>query len=195
MTDRAALESMYQLHCAGRTAMAHHLPYLRALAEGCGLAVEYGVNRGGSTTALLLGAQQVISVDIVNVPIRAKLQTVAGETWSFVQADSTKYDLPKCDLLFIDACHTYAAVKAELRKAYRVTKYLVFHDTLTFGSIGADGETGRLRWTPVVGQSVPYEHLGVRPAIDELMIHDKSWQLKYSSWQSHGFLVLQRRAS
>lgn len=190
--NRDGIETLYHMHCNGRTAMAHHLPYLRVLAEGCELAVEYGVNKGGSTTALLLGAQRVISLDIINVPVQARISPLAGDAWTFVQADSTKYDLPECDLLFLDANHSYRAVKAELRQAHRVKKYLAFHDTLTFGSIAAKGETGTLAWIPEAGKPTPYEHLGIRPAIDELMIRDKSWQLKYSSWESHGFLVLER---
>jgi hypothetical protein len=193
--NRDALEALFAQHCQGRTAMARHLPYLRALAEGCDLAVEYGVNRGGSTTALLLGAQRVISLDILNVPARRQLAPLADGNWTFLQADSTKYPLPECDLLFIDADHTYNSVKAELQHADQVRKYLAFHDTLTFASIGAAGESGALRWTPVTGQSVPWEHLGIRPAIDELMIRDRSWQIKYSSWESHGFLVMERVTS
>lgn len=187
------LEALYAAHCRGQRAIALHLPVLRSLASECNYAVEYGVNRGGSTTALLLGARRVISLDIHLVPAYPQLKQLASDRWTFLVADSTTYDLPPCDLLFLDANHTYASVKAELQYAGRVKKYLAFHDVTTFGEIGAAGETGAWLWTPShPGESVPQEAWGIRPAIDELMIEDPSWRIHYRAVESHGFLVLAR---
>lgn len=195
--NRNAIEELYQRHYKQGTAISAHLPRLRHLAEGCELAVEFGVKRGFSTTALLLSAQHVLSVDLVQHTELRVLRRYADEDhWIFLQGDTREIDIPECDLLFVDADHTYASVHAELtRHADKVQRWLIFHDTITFGSVAADGETGLPRWQPVGGRSVPLEHLGIRPAIDELMIRDPSWRIYMHYTDSHGLLVLQRHGA
>jgi methyltransferase family protein len=193
--DRLKIEELYAHACARHTAIAAHLPRLRRFADGCDLAVEFGVKKGASTTALLLGAQHVLSVDLVkHAELRTLRSCVGDDRWLFLQGDTREIDIPECDLLFVDADHSYASVRAELeRHASRVRRWLIFHDTITFGSVAASGETGRHSWvqqTP--GQSVPLEHLGIRPAIDELMIRDDSWRIYMHYTDSHGLLVLRR---
>lgn len=172
-----------------------HLPRLRALAEGLELAVEFGVKRGASSSALLLGAHEVVSYDVVETADARLLERLAGERWTYCLADSRTADVPPCDLLFVDSLHTYDQVAAELTAhAGKVRRWLVFHDTITFGSIGAKGESGQHLWTYAAGQSVPRGALGIRPAIDELMIRDPSWRLRAHYTDSHGLLVLERHA-
>ena len=176
-----------------RRAMTAHLPRLRDLAVGLPHAVEFGVKHGASSAALLMGATRVTSYDIVETASARRLQQLAP-WWDYRIADSLTVTIPDCDLLLLDSLHTCAQVDAELtRHADRVGQYLVFHDTITFGSIGADGESGQWSWTPVVGQSVPYDHLGIRHAIDRLMLRDRSWQIHSAYPDSHGLLVLERR--
>jgi hypothetical protein len=189
------LEALYTRHLAEtRRAMTAHLPRLRALATGLDLAVEFGVKYGASSVALLLGAQHVISYDTVVTPQAKSLQAVAGPRWEYRLQDSRRAMPTPCDLLLVDSLHTYAQVRAELaRHAAAVGRYLVFHDTITFGSIGANGETGKWIWRQEPGVAVTIDHLGIRPAIDELMIADPTWCLKAHYVDSHGLLVLERR--
>ncbi|HET9564651.1 MAG TPA: class I SAM-dependent methyltransferase [Mycobacterium sp.] len=195
--NRNAIEELYQRHCTRGAAISAHLSRLRHLAEGCELAVEFGVKRGFSTTALLLAAQHVLSVDLVSHAELRVLRRYADEShWIFLQGDTRLIDIPECDLLFVDADHSYVSVNAELqRHADKVRQWLVFHDTITFGSIAADGETGKHRWQHVLGLSVPPEFLGIRPAIDELMIRDPSWRIHAHHTDSHGLLVLKRHGA
>jgi hypothetical protein len=190
--QEAALEGLYRGHTQRATAITPHLSRLRQWAAGCALAVEFGVRDGASTTALLLGAQHVISYDLVATPAARRLQIVAGDRWDYRLEDSRTATMPGCDLLFLDSLHSYAQVRAELTHAPQVRKYLVFHDTITFGSIAADGETGRQAWMYVPGTPVPPEHLGIRPAIDDLMLTDRAWRLAAHYTDSHGLLVLER---
>lgn len=177
-------------------AMTAHLPRLRALAQGLPLAVEFGVKRGASSSALLLGAQRVISYDIVETAQARELERLAGPRWAYRLQDSRTADVPPCDLLLVDSLHTFAQVEAELTAhADRVGRYLVFHDTITFGSIGAKGETGQQLWAYVPGQVTPPAALGIRPAIDALLIRDRTWHLVAHYTDSHGLLVLERTAA
>lgn len=187
------LEDIYRLHCAEPRAMSRHLPRLRALAEGCDVAVEFGVKHGASSSALLMGARRVVSYDIVESPQARELEQVAPH-WEYRIEDSRTAEIPECDLLLIDSLHTYQQCRAELEHAADLVRHwLIFHDVLTFGSVGADGETGEQLWTYRNGESVPQECLGIRPAIDELMIRDPMWCIAASYTDSHGLLVLERR--
>ena len=195
-----AVEAIYHAELAHpERAITAHLPRLRALAEQCDDVVEFGVKRGASSAALILGAKGgVWSYDILRTPQADHLQTVAAPKWAYTAGPTTgdsRCVAPRpCDLLFIDSLHTLAQLQVELdRHAGGVRRFLVFHDTITFGSLGADGETGRWSWTPAPGQSVPREHLGIRPAIDELMIADPSWHITQHYTDSHGLLVVERR--
>lgn len=191
--NRPAIEALYDKYHRQPSAISEHMPTLRRLASGCDTVCEFGVKRGMSTTALLLGcAGKVYSWDVVETPQARQLEKLAGERWVYTVADSKTANVPECDLLFIDSLHNYEQVKAELLHADKVRRYLVFHDVTTFGEIGADGETGRWTWEPVVHESVPAGHWGVRPAIDEFMVEHWDWRIAERHVNSHGLLVLQR---
>lgn len=193
MTGDAFLETYYWRCCKAGTAISAHLPRLRTLAERCLLAVEFGVKRGASSAALLLGATRVVSYDLVATREARALQAAVGQRWDYRIQDSRTAPVLACDLLFIDSAHNFAQADAELRRhADAVRHLLVFHDVLTFGVIGARGETGTHLWEYRAGESVPLAALGLRPAIDQLMIRDPSWRIAASYVDSHGLLVLER---
>jgi len=196
MTDpnRAAIEAIYQRHLTKiKRAITAHLPRLRGLAAHCERIVEFGVKSGASSSALL-ACPLVISYDLVPTHEARELQQAAGSRWDYRLQDTRTAPIEPCDLLFVDSLHTYDQVHAELtRHADAVRRWLVFHDHLTFGSIGANGETGKHLWTYQPGQSVPMNALGIRPAIDNLMIRDRSWAVRSSYTDSHGLLVLERQ--
>jgi len=178
-----SLEAFYESELTHpERAMTAHLPRLRALATGLDQAVELGAGHGASASALLLGAQRVLSVDLVETSDALRLKRLVRDRWEYRIADSRTTTIPACDLLFVDACHTFDHVDAELRAhADLVRQYLVFHDSITFGSVGANGELG----LPAPGV------LGIRPAIDLLMIRDPRWRIQAHHLDSHGLLVLQ----
>lgn len=187
------LETLYRRDCAAGTAISAHLPRLRDLASGLDTVVEFGVKRGASSTALLLGAKRVISYDIAETPEAKALKAMVGERWEYRIGDSRKAEFDGADMLFVDSQHDGAHVDAELACADRVRRFIVAHDTITFGSVGAKGETGMHSWQYAKGQCCPEWALGVRIAFDRLMIRDDSWRIKAHYPDSHGLLVLERR--
>lgn len=187
------LEDLYEQHCKSNTASAFHLPTLRRLAEGCELCVEFGCKHGASACALLLGSKRVISVDVVRTPQADRLRDIAGDRWEYRIANTLATDIPECDLLFVDSLHTYKQTRGELaRHGHKAKKRIVFHDTMTFGCVGARGETGDQSWHYRPGRSVPFEHLGIRQAIDEFMMMHVDFHIEEAHWESHGLLVLRR---
>ena len=191
--SHADLEAHYAKALAQPSAIQPHLPRLKLFATGCDLAVEFGVKRAASSSALLLGAKRVISYDIVPTEEARRLQR-AVTRWEYRIVDSRYAPVVDCDLLFVDSLHTYEQCHAELeRHADAVARLLLFHDTITFGSVGAQGESGQHRWIYTPGQAVPQDALGIRPAIDQLMMRDSSWHIRAHYTDSHGLLVLERR--
>ncbi|HET9270558.1 MAG TPA: hypothetical protein VFO31_20415 [Vicinamibacterales bacterium] len=187
------LQAHYAAACAKPTAIQPHLPRLRDLAAGCDLVVEFGVKKAASSSALLLGAERVISYDLVPTPEARLLHAATRDRWDYRIGDSRYAPVTDCELLFVDSLHTYEQCRDELaRHADAVSQFLVFHDTITFGSIGAQGESGQHRWIYTPGTPCPAAALGIRPAIDELMIRDPSWRIRAHYTDSHGLLVLER---
>lgn len=178
ITATTTLEDLYTRYASQlRQAIGPHLPRLRALATGLQQVTEFGVRDGRSTTALLLGAAHVTSYDVKTTDTARHLQEIAGDRWTYRLQDSRQAPVEPTELLFIDSLHTFAQVDAELtRHAHSVSRYLAFHDTVMFGS------AGEVRGT-----------MGIRPAIDNLMMRDPTWHIVSHDPQSAGLLVLERR--
>lgn len=189
------IESIYAQHCARSTAITPHLPRLRALAEGLDLVVEFGVKQGASSSALLMGAKQLISFDIKETTDARHLQAIAGDRWSYRIEDSRHADVPAMGMLFIDSLHDYEQCSFELqRHGDKADRFIALHDTQTFWEAGANGETGRKKWDYVAGRgSVPMNCLGIGQAILEFLAAHQDWRVHTSYPDSHGLLVLKRQ--
>lgn len=167
-----------------QSAMAAHLPRLAALARRCSHATEFGVRIGHSTIALLHGFSPGISdcalasYDIAP-PRFAPPPLRPGLVWHFHRADTALLaDIAPTDLLFIDTLHTCAQVQAELKHHARVNRWIAFHDTITFGTLGERGEPG------------------ITHAIYQfLSLHGDAWRVASHNPVSHGLLVLERIAA
>jgi hypothetical protein len=95
----------------------------------------------------------------------------------FQQADVLAVDIEETDLLFIDTLHVYEQLQEELRlHAGKVRRYIVLHDTMTFGERGE-----------VQGR------LGLRPAVEEFLAQG-TFYVKDRYENNNGLTVLERRA-
>lgn len=153
--------------------ICEHLDFLKDLASRCDHITEFGMRNACSTAAFLMAQpDELISWDInphsIVSNISAGLLSVAGRTrWQPRVGDTLKIrPIEQTDLLFIDSLHTGRQLFEELKRhcvygdfAERglpdgiydssplrsVRRYLVFHDTQTFGYIGEDGQEPGLR--------------------------------------------------
>ncbi len=174
----------YETLCAIPSDINKHLPALRTLAERCEHVTEFGMRGAVSTTALLTGQpKKLISWDL---DLRAvcgtnslALASIAGRTTYQPRVGNTlEIEIEPTEFLFIDSLHTYEHLKAELeRHADKVSRYLAFHDTTTFGKQSEDGS-----WP------------GLRQAIYGLQLKRNftEWTVKYENPANNGFLVLER---
>lgn len=170
------LEDFYQRELQ-RTALqiTCHLPKLRQLATGLHRVTEFGVRGGASTSALLLGAESVVSYDIRETSRARELEAIAGPRWSYRLQDSKVAPVEPCDLLFIDSLHTCDQCDAELRRhAGSVRERIVFHDTVSWGERGEKGQPG------------------INQAIDAFLARDLGWTVEYSTPDGGGLLVVVR---
>jgi hypothetical protein len=174
------LAAAYHGACTTPSDIYQHLPTLYRYASCCRHVTEFGTRAGVSTLALLRALpDRLVAYDwdrcpeVDHLEELARLQTI---DFSFRQEDTRCAELEPTDLLFIDTCHTRQQLEAELSVAEaRVRRYLVFHDTETYGEAGEDGGEGL--W----------------PAISAFVRRDPAWCLLYHWPSNNGLTILWRR--
>ena len=123
----------------GTEDMHEHQDYLTHLATGMDTVVEFGVRYGCSTRSFIKAKpKRLLSYDIVMCSNKDELSKLAEENgveWAFTKASTHDIEIPECDLLLVDAEHTYASVKRELELHKNKAKLIAFHDTVSFPDI------------------------------------------------------------
>ena len=168
-----------------------HLPTLRKYAGKVNHITEFGVRTGNSTVALLSGKPKImVSYDINDIskhPTKSKwdnncitynsLGSVIRDTnFNFIIGNTLEIEIEQTDLLFIDTSHNYKQLKEELRLHHdKVNKYIIFHDTETYGRISEDG-------------SVP----GIMSAIQEFIDTYKEWKIKKVFTNNNGLVIIEK---
>ena len=175
MTPNELLEQCYIAKCNTRGDIHEHMPTLRKYATGCDHVTEMGVRYAVSTYAFLAAMpKRFVCYDIV--PAQAitdalELGSKNGIDCTFHLEDTTKAVIEPTDLLFIDTLHVYAQLSAELTlHAGKVSKWIILHDTWTFGLRGSDGGEGLWK------------------AVTEL----EGWKVREKFDNNHGLTVLER---
>ena len=175
------LVAAYQQACSTVSDIHQHLPTLYRYASCCRHVTEFGTRTGASTLALLRAVpERLVAYDLYRHPEVDRLEELARLQYVdflFRQEDTRCADPEPTDLLFIDTFHTRDQLEAELAAAgAKVRRYLVFHDTETYGKHGEDGGDGL--W----------------PAIAEFVRRDPTWCLLEHRAENHGLTVLWRGA-
>lgn len=177
------IEDKYTALCKKRSDINEHLPVLRKYASQCKHITEFGVRWIVSTWALLAAKPKVLrsydikhpkdfKADIVAVEQAAK---EAGIDFKFTLADTLNTEIEETDLLFIDTWHIYRQLKKELElHAEKALKYIILHDTITFGVEGEDGGEG------------------IGKALDEFLETNKHWQVREEYINNNGLTILER---
>lgn len=161
-----------------------HFDALAEVSKECEVIVEMGIGRIVSTWALLYGRpKKLTSYDIYNPSIHgANIQIVyeacaeEGIKYEFIQKSTLDVVIDPCDLLFIDTLHTYDQLKQELQlHGNKARKYIVFHDTQTFGTHG----------------ELPNSK-GLVLAIEEFLKMDDSWAIHKVYTHNNGLTILKK---
>lgn len=168
--------------CGRKSDINEHLRTLHGLARECDHVTEMGT-RGGISSLALLYAQPatLILIDKAHQreAIRQLTEMAKDETRTkleVVDGDTCDMSIEETDLLFIDTYHTYTQLKKELAlHAEKAKKWLIFHDTVTFGEKGEDNKTP-----------------GLMKAINEFLEATEEWKLHHHYENNNGLLVLKR---
>ena len=148
--ENDTLEDEYEKACTGGIwwDIHEHLPALRKYASQCNHITELGVFNGGSTRAFLMAEpKKLVSIDVI--PMRHNVKRLLPMVdknktkWEYKQADGLEITIDKTDLLFIDTNHIYEQLIQELNlHADKAQKYIILHDTTTWGYLSHDGSKG-----------------------------------------------------
>lgn len=159
-----------------------HMPILRSYAERVERVTEFGVGR--SSWALLRARPKQLRCydlgdDIRQVGMRelVALGRENGIDADFIIGSTLEIEIEPTDLLFIDTLHTYAQLSRELdRHAGKVSKYILLHDTETFGPKGEDGMEP-----------------GLIGAVEDFLAKSMDWEMRDRLKNNNGLTILERR--
>lgn len=157
-----------------------HVRRMRELGEQCRHITEFGVRTGVSTAAWISAhPQTVVCYDIqrcAEVDALERAALAANIAFSFLKQNVLLATIDPTDLLFIDTLHTYDQLRQELAlHADKARKYIVLHDTETFGKVGEGGTQGL--W----------------PAVTEFLAARPEWTVLERRTNNNGLTVLGRK--
>lgn len=193
------LETKYQTLVDTPSDINEHLPTLRQYASECQHITEMGVRYVVSTFALMAGRPQtLVSIDKVH-PDDVVFQDILGKDefalaqscalesgvrFQFVQGLTELVQIEPTELLFIDTQHTYDQLTAELERHHtKVSKYILIHDTLSFGNRDEIFDEARMD-----------KPVGLRPAVQHFLETHPEWVLLEEQTNQNGLTVLKRGA-
>ena len=180
------IDHAYQEKCLRGSDINEHLPTLKKYAGVCDHVTEMGV-RGLVSTYSFLAARPkaLISIDIqapprfcTTYPTLVQVAQAAGTRFRFQLADTLVVEIEETDLLFIDTEHTYKQLKEELlRHAAKARKFILLHDTETFGYADMEPSKGK----------------GLMPALHEFLAQNPQWSIIEHFENNNGLTVLGRQ--
>lgn len=160
-----------------------HLPTLIKYGKEVNTITEFGVRWGESTVAWLLSNPEKFTCYDIKIIPRLKNYLLLYDEYAknnnidfnFIQADTLEIEIENTDILFIDTLHVYEQLIKELRIHHeKVNKYIILHDTQTYGNVGEDG-------------SKP----GLMKAVEEL-ISETEWKAKEVYKNNNGLTILEK---
>lgn len=180
------LKQEYEIACNTESDINQHLPILYEAAQDCDHVTEMGVRTGASTRAFLYAnPQKYIAYDFNIDPKVEEMFSYCksqGKDYEYVQADVLKIKIEKTDLLFIDTYHCYEQLTQELKlHSSKVEKYIIFHDTYTYGRKGEN-----LKFQSFSGTK------GIMYAIEEHLEKNSNWKIVHDVDYNNGLLIIQR---
>jgi tetratricopeptide (TPR) repeat protein len=138
-----------------------------------------GVRFGTSTRAFLNTDVILRSYDVFIDEKVSELFQVAkkcGKNVEYIKSDVREIEIDETDILFIDTWHCYDQLKTELKlHHHKVKKYIIFHDTHTYGVKGEESEIGLL------------------PAIIEFLIEFPEWKFILHKINNNGLTIIEKK--
>ena len=94
-------------------------------------------------------------------------------------------------MLFIDTLHTYNQLSKELRRHEKnVNKWIILHDTITFGQRDEDFYQNGAISDEITGEKV--EKRGLYTALTDFLDENKNWKIKEHFTNNNGLTIIER---
>ena len=176
------LAKTFKMICKIKSDINEHIPVLYDYGKRVNHITEFGVRNGRSTVAFQYAAPKtLISYDINYCDINDRLLADFAEDdrpdFRFIQANTLDIEIEDTDLVFFDTFHSYTQLSKELAlHGNKASRYLIFHDIVTFGVEGED-----------------HKRPGIAAAIDEFVIANNHWTVEVMHTNNNGLLILKRK--
>jgi ribosomal protein L7Ae-like RNA K-turn-binding protein len=168
-----------------------HIETLYNYAKKCDTIAEFGVFEVTSSYAFAAARpKKLICVDIKsNDYIKTFIKECQEENINliFVESSTLDFVLEEVDLLFIDTLHAYSQLIQELFLHHdKVKKYIIFHDTISFGY------NDEINYTGLLDDSIHNKKnkRGLIPAIHDFIKQNPHWIIAESFTNNNGLTVL-----
>jgi hypothetical protein len=186
----------YEKLCNIGSDINEHLPTLKKYASECKTVTEMGVRFACSTWAFIESKpKKMTCIDINYTFFETSDKYVRlmcdnyGINFNWITGDSLQLDMEDTDLLFIDTLHTYKQLFGELnRHESKVSKYIILHDTTTFGHRNED----IYEHASTIIKNEDVGKFGLIPAIDDFLLINKSWIREEVFDNNNGLTVIKR---
>lgn len=190
------LEMMYQWAKNTPGNINEHIPVLFEYAKQCQTITELGTGAYPVSSWGFLRAKpkKFTTIDASDPSLIPEAKKIAADNsieFEFIKADTGNPDLvlEETDLLFIDTWHTYDQLKQEFKlHANKARKYIVLHDTTTFGN--CDEGFGAPYYPDLFVQ--PSSGRGIWPVVEEFLVENTNWSLVIRYTNNNGLTVLKR---
>jgi hypothetical protein len=172
------LEEIYEFRSKHGNVHEHMITF-NEYASKVNHVTEFGFGGGWSAAGFLMGKPKKFITYDINLSGRANeyKEMVKDDTeFIAIEADTAEIEIEPTELLYIDSLHTYTHLKKELEiHSNKVEKWIMLHDTATFGARGED-------------KNYP----GLKQAIEEFVALHPEWVIKEIRMNCHGLTILER---
>ena len=128
------------------------------------------INRGFNTLEEVYDAAKIYGID-----------------YKFIQANVLDVEIEDTDLLFLDTWHSYKQLRAELKlHASKVRKYIIFHDTTSYGTIDETNYES-------LGPEWKAEGIGIWKAVEEFLNENSEWNLIKHYTNNNGLTIIGKK--
>ena len=178
-----------------RSDINEHILTLKKYADKCDHITELGVRAPTSTWAFVAAKPKTLrsydimhpdehmgdAIDNLSLADVKEVCEALGIDFKFYLADVLAVEIEPTELLFIDTEHNFYQLRQELAThASKVSKYIIFHDVVTWGYVGEMYGRPNL--------IIP----GLLPAIDEFLKANDSWKIVEYFENNNGLMVIER---
>lgn len=171
--------------------ISQHMHTIKDYAKQCNHVTEFGP--GNSTWAFLeAGVKELHLYDLEEKESLHYIVKAARETKiNFHMVNVLKTQISKTELLLIDTYGCYSQLSAELaRHAALVMKYIIIHDTVTWGH---QNEIGGYLSKAILEGYKENDRKGLIPAIHHFLVANPAWSVEKHLLNNNGLTILSRR--